>query len=204
MVSIEVTVGMLLFILSFTYALLDISYYFQKDIQENEQLHFLEYGMVYFGGYYQIVMKALLGLLFVFVFLMVYNIILVGVFKPLITETKGFSAEGSGEMTYRTIVSKAKEGYFELISSVAKLIFTTVFRVVDVKFALVVLLVFIPLSILLVTITYHSTIGRKIKMDNSTEPYTTRSTNYHYVTLLVLSFIILAVIFTAFIGFKDS
>ena len=200
MVNIEVVVGLLLFVLAFMYALLDMAYYFKKDTQENQQLNFLEYGVIYLAGYYQILLKALLSLLFIFVFLMVYNIILVGVFKPLISDT----TQQSGDITYREIISKAKDGYFGIISSLAKLIFTTVFRIVDVRFALLVVLLYIPITIFIVVITYHLTIARKIKMENSINPYDTRTTNYHFMTLLALSFIIISVSVVSFIGFKDA
>jgi hypothetical protein len=200
MVSIEVAVGLFLFILSFTYALLDISIFFKKTTQEREQHHYLKYGVFYVGGYYQIVLKALLALLFVFVFLMVYNIILVGVFKPLISET--VSASSSGDMTYEQIVAKAKEGYFALISAIAKLVFTTVFRIVDVRFALLLLFAFIPITIFFVVTTYHLTIARKHNMEKVDSPESARVANYHYLTIIIMSFIIVSIGFISFIGLK--
>jgi hypothetical protein len=198
MVSIEVAVGLILFILSFTYALLDISTFFKKETQEREQHHYLKYALFYVGGYYQIVLKALLALLFVFVFLMVYNIILVGVFKPLISDTA--SSSTSGDITYEQIVAKAKGGYFDLISAIAKLVFTTVFKIVDVKFALLMLFVFIPITIFFVVTTYYLTVGRKYNMENVTSPNTARVANYHYLTIMILSFIIISIGFISFIG----
>lgn len=200
MVSIEVVVGLLLFILSFSYALLDISYFFKKETQEYEQLHFLEYGTLYLMGYYQILLKALLALLFVFVFLMVYNMVLVGVFKPLISNPVAPGV--SGDATYDEIVAKAKGGYFEIISAIARLIFTTVFEIVDVKFALAVVFVILPVSIFIIAVCYHIIIASKKKMENVEEPVEIRATNYHYITLISLSFIVVAIGFIAFIGFK--
>lgn len=200
MASIEVAVGLVLFILSFTYALLDISIFFRKEAQEREQQNFLKYGLFYVAGYYQIVLKALLALLFVFVFLMVYNIILVGVFKPLISDAGTVST--SGDMTYEQIVAKAKGGYFELISAIAKLVFTTVFRIVDVRFALLLLFAFIPITIFLVVTTYHLVIARKYNMEMVISSDDARVANYHYLTIMILSFIIVSVGFIVFVGLK--
>jgi hypothetical protein len=203
MVSIEVVTGVMLFALAVVYALLDADSCFSKEEQESKIHPVLIYSFNYTIGYFQILFKALLALLFVFVFLMVYNIILVGVFKPLISDNVSSGTYGS--LPYDAIVAKAKEGYFQLIAAVTKHIFATVFQIVDVKLVFVLMFLFIPLFVFAVVTTYHLSIARSKKMENigSTDgEYSVRSTNYHFLTLLIISITILSTSWIAFIGIK--
>lgn len=196
MVSIETVVSMLFFVLAFSYALLEMTFFFRKETQENEQVHFLKYSLFYVAGYYQMLLRALLALLFIYIFLMVYNIILVGVFKPLISDS--VSSGMSKGTPYDEVISKAKEGYFELISGMAKLMLQIVFKIVDFRtpngiLGLTTLLVYVPLTIFILVTTYHMTIARPKNMEKIGNVDDARKTNYHYVTMIVLSFIILSV-----------
>jgi hypothetical protein len=132
---------------------------------------------------------------------MVYNIILVGVFKPLISNS--VSAGVSKGTPYDEVVSKAKDGYFELISAMAKFIFATVFKVIHVRLALFLLLVYVPLAIFMLTLTYHLTIARPKNIEKTGNIYEARATNYHYVTIIVISFIILSIGYIVFVGMQN-
>ncbi len=198
MVSTEVVVGMIFFVLAFAYALLDSAFFFRKDEQTNKQIHFLRYGLSYVAGYYQMLLRTFLALVFIFIFLMVYNIIMVGVLKPLISDSV---ASGMSKGTpYEEVVAKAKHGYFELISSLAKLMVVTVFSVVNVKLALILLFVYVPLAIFILVTTYHLTIARPKNMETIGDIDNARTTNYHYLTMMVISFIILSIGFIVFAG----
>jgi hypothetical protein len=203
MVSNEVVVGIMLFSLAVVYALLDVDESFSKDNQESKRHPVLIYSFNYTIGYFQILFKALLALLFVFIFLMVYNFILVGVFKPLISDSVNAGTQSS--LPYEQIVSKAKEGYYQLIAAVTKHIFTTVFQIVDIKLIFAMMFLVVPLFIFVVVTTYYLTIARSKKMENivdTDEDYRVRSTNYHFLTLLIISIIILSTCWIAFIGIK--
>jgi hypothetical protein len=199
MVNIEIAVGLLLFVLAFSYALLDIPHFFRKEAQESEQVSFWKYGFFYVAGYFQILLKAFLALLFVFVFFMVYNIILVGVFKPLISDS---ISEGKG--AYEDVVAKAKEGYFSAISAMAKITVSTVFVVVDVKLALLLLFAYLPITVFVVAIVYHSTVARKKNMEGAFDANVARTTNYHFLTMTSLSFIIMTLCFIVIAGLHDN
>lgn len=199
MVSVEAGIGMLIFILAFSYALLDVATYFRKEEQENNKMNIFKHALYFVLGYFHILLMTLLALIFVFVFLMVYNIILVGVFKPLISDNIAPSSGG-----YSAIVQKAKDGYFAIISTLAKLIFTTVFRVIDIKLALFLLMVFIPVCIFVVVIIYNLTIARESKIEVQAIPLDVRSTNYHYLTMVNLGMIVSSIGFIAFVGLQNA
>ena len=147
---------------------------------------------------------------------MVFNVITLGVFKPLMSDSVGSDASVYGNTGYGDIIMKAKEGYFALLGAVAQKVFQTTFHVVKYNTVMTALLVFAPIFLLCVAFVFLYVWDPKIKRDEPEEVEDANSDkipssledevemgaylnlSYQFLSLLFISVFIVSLFYTAF------
>ncbi len=188
MMEIEGVFGFILFVACLTLALLNYPdyVYIDKQIQASTSKYIR--AMYYLYGYIVIVFKALLALIFVFVFVMVALIIVVGIFKPMMSDGVNSDTSVYANSGYSEIVLKAKEGYFALIGALAQKTFHSALYVFNFPPVLVTLFAFTPIFILCVALVHCVFWNPKDMDDQEKENYL--ATNYHLFSVMFLSIMV--------------
>lgn len=165
--KVEAVVGTIFFVAAMVLSLLKYPDYVTQETQLDFKVSRYARSMYYLYGYATILLKALLVLVFIFVFIMVFNVITLGVFKPLMSDSVGSDASVYANTGYGDIVMKANEGYFALLGAVAQKVFQTTFHVVKCNTVMTSLLVFAPIFIICVAFIFLLVWDPKIKLKES-------------------------------------
>lgn len=153
--KVEAAVGTIFFVAAMILSLLKYPDYVTKENQSDIKISKYAKALYYMYGYLTIVLKAIVVLVFIFVFIMVFNVITLGVFKPLMSEDVGSNASVYGNTGYGDIIAKAKNGYFAVLGAIAERVFKTTFHVIHFENVLIAFLVFAPVFILCVCFLFH-------------------------------------------------
>lgn len=207
--KVEAVVGTIFFTAAMVLSLLKYREYVTPGTQTDTEVSKYAKGLYYLYGYVVIALKALIVLAFIFVFIMVFNVITLGVFKPLMSDGIGSDSSVYGNSGYNEIILKAKEGYFELLGAVAKMVFATTFHVVKFENAMAALLVFVPLFIAVVSITFQFVWNPRDKKKNKDEEDGTEdetddkdkktflNANYHLLSTIFYAIFVILLFYVA-------
>lgn len=192
--TLAIGLGILLFCLATIYTLADYDAIFEKSVFLKKWSNPIKYAIAYVMSYMTFILKALLVLCFIFVFIVVYNILIVGIFKPLLSDNLGSAASlksaGLGiSMGASEIVEKARQTYFEAIKEVIKKGIVFVFGMFRVPNAALILLVVLPIFLFTNALAYYAMTSK------SNETNKVLNTNYHMLTVGIFCMLLLALVF---------
>jgi hypothetical protein len=209
--KVEAVVGTIFFVAAMVLSLLKYPDYVTKETQLDSKVSRYARSMYYLYGYANILLKALVVLVFIFVFIMVFNVITLGVFKPLMSDSVGSDESVYANTGYGDIVMKAKDGYFALLGAVAQKVFQTTFHVVKYNTVMTALLVFAPIFILCVAFVFLYVWDPKVKLkepdenddeilsslEDEVEMGAYLHVSYQLLSLLFITLFVILLIYTA-------
>jgi hypothetical protein len=190
-----VGMGLGLFLLAMIYSLADISTVFDKNAFVGKYTNSIKYALAFFFGFVTIVFKIMLVLLFIFMFIVVCNIVVVGVFKPLMSEsllnTSNPLSAVKGFIGAREIIEQARVSYFSMIKTVAVNTMQVVFGFINIPNTIILLFTVIPLYLLFSTFSYYQFVSNKGTISNdSQKEQKILNTNYHYFIILIFTILV--------------
>lgn len=179
-----VGIALALFLLAIVYCFTEIGSVFQMNTFVESHKGAVAFGLSYCFAFLAIMFKVMLVLFFIYIFVVIYNIAIVGIFKPLISANMDSDASVSSGSSAREIVEKARVSYYEAIKVVAKKVFTIAFGFFNIPNTLLIVFGVIPLYLLVVTFSYYQFVATKEKTKGSQEQ-NILNTTFMYFTLLI-------------------
>lgn len=187
--KLSVGMGLGLFLLALTYSLTDIGVVLDKNAFVGKYTSSIKYALTFFFGFVTIVFKIMVVLLFIYTFIVIYNIVIVGILKPLMSKntldpTRGFSGA-------RDIITQAHESYFGMIKSVATKTMDVVFGFINIPNTLILFFIVIPIYLLFAVFSYYQFVSTKQTIDDDSQKgQKIMNTNYHYFIMLIFTVVI--------------
>jgi hypothetical protein len=195
--KVSVGMGLGLFLLAMVYSLTDIGVVLDKNAFVGKYTSSIKYALTFFFGFVTIVFKIMVVLLFIYTFIVIYNIVIVGILKPMMSKntldpTAGFSGA-------REIISQARESYFAMIKSVAVKTMDVVFGFINIPNTLILFFTVIPVYLLFAVFSYYQFVSTKHNIDDDTQKgQKILNTNYHYFIMLIFTVVITFALYVIF------
>lgn len=188
--KLGIGMGLVMFLLALVYCFTDYSSVFDKNDYVGTYKSAVKYAFILLFDFLGIIFKILMVLLFIYMFIVVYNIAIVGIFKPLLTKNADSDEIISSFSSAREILEKATVSYTSMIKTVAKTAMRIVFGFLDIPNTIMLFFVIIPIYLFFVAFAYYQFILNKknINKNNSNEQKFL-STNYHYFMILVFTIV---------------
>lgn len=197
--TLSIGVSIFLFTLASLYTLADYEAIFDKNTFLKKLSNPIKYSIAYVMSYMTYIFKALLVMFFVFIFIIVYNILIVGIFKPLLSENIGsqnnLKAAGFAMGAY-DIIEKARKTYFEAIQEVIKKGMLFVFGMFKVQYLGMILLIIIPVFLSFVATAYYTNVQTKQKQKQKTQNLLL---NYHLLMIIMFIVLVISLVFIAYL-----
>lgn len=197
--KLGIGMGLVMFILALVYCFADYNTVFDKNDYVGTYKSAVKYAFIFFFDFLGIVFKIMMVLLFIYMFIVVYNIAVVGIFKPLLTENADSNQIISSFSGAREILEEAKKSYMSMIKTVAKTAMKIVFGFIDIPNTIVLFFVIIPIYLFFVAFAYYQFILNKKNINKNTESKSNEqkllSTNYHYFMILVFTIVLSFIIY---------
>jgi hypothetical protein len=192
--KLGIGMGLVMFILALVYCFADYNTVFDKNDYVGTYKSAVKYAFIFFFDFLGIVFKIMMVLLFIYMFIVVYNIAVVGIFKPLLTENADSNQIISSFSSAREILEEAKKSYMSMIKTVAKTAMKIVFGFIDIPNTILLFFVIIPVYLFFVAFAYYQFILNKKNISKINEQKML-STNYHYFMILVFTIVISFIIY---------
>lgn len=187
-----------LFVLAIVYAFTEYAQVFDRQNYIGKYSNALKYAVSYMFGYANIMFKALVILLFIYVFVVVYNIALVAIFKPLISDNTDSAISIKFSTGANELVNKARNTYFDAIKYIVKHMMDLAFGFL--RFPRIILMMYIVLPITLVVVSmtlYYTYMNKDSKLEEM-------NTMYHVCMILMLSLVALSCVFAMVFVLNDT
>jgi hypothetical protein len=194
--ELGVGMGLILFLLALIYCFTDYSSIFDKNDYVGKYKSAVKYAFAFCFDYVGIVFKVMLVLLFIYIFIVIYNIAIVAIFKPLLSDNVGSNESVNGFNSAREIIEQARISYFSMIKTVAINTMRVVFGFINIPNTLLLLFVIIPIYLLFAVFSYYHFISNKqnVEKEKSKEQKILTST-YHYFMILIFTIIVMFAIY---------
>lgn len=186
--------SMLFLTLAIAYCMADYAITFKMDDYATEWQSPSKFALQYVIAYYQILSKSIIILLFLFVFIAIYAIMLVGFVGPIITDNITSKKNISSFAGVEDIVSASKSGYFASIRAVVVNVSKVVFGFVNIDYCLLLLIYVIPAFIFSMSYAYYVFLSRKAEID-SEKLQNVLKTNFYYISIFIVCLMVIAIMF---------
>lgn len=194
--KLGVGMGLVMFLLALVYCFTDYSSVFDKNDYVGTYKSAVKYAFIFFFDFLGIIFKIMMVLLFIYMFIVVYNIAIVGIFKPLLTKNVDSNEIISNFSSAREILEKATISYTSMIKTVAKTAMRIVFGFLDIPNTIMLFFVIIPIYLFFVAFAYYQFILNKKNINKSkSNEQKYLSTNYHYFMILVFTIVISFIVY---------
>lgn len=182
-------IGVALFVLVIVYAFTEYAQVFDQQHYIGKYSNGLKYALSYVFGYGNIMFKALVILLFIYVFVVIYNIALVAIFKPLISDNTDSATSIKFSTGADELVNKARNTYFEAIKYIVKHMMDLAFGFLRIPRIMLMMYIVLPMTLVIVSTTLYYTYMNK---DSKSEEM---NTMYHVCMLLMFSLVVSSCLF---------
>lgn len=182
-------IGVALFVLAIVYAFTEYAQVFDQQHYIGKYSNGLKYALSYVFGYGNIMFKALVILLFIYVFVVIYNIALVAIFKPLISDNTDSATSIKFSTGADELVNKARNTYFEAIKYIVKHMMDLAFGFLRIPRIMLMMYIVLPITLVIVSTTLYYTYMNK---DSKSEEM---NTMYHVCMLLLFSLVVSSCLF---------
>ena len=194
--KLGVGIGLIMFLLSLVYCFSDYNLVFDKNDYIGTYKSSVKYAFIFLFDFISIVFKIMIVLLFIYMFIVVYNIAIVGIFKPLLTKNADSNEVISTFNGARDILEQAQKSYITMIKTVAKTAMRVVFGFLNIPNTIILFFVIIPLYLFFVAFAYYQFILNKQNIEKSkSNEQKFLSTNYHNFMILVFTIVISFIIY---------
>jgi hypothetical protein len=185
-------IGVSLFVLAIVYAFTEYAQVFDRQHYTGKYTNALKYALSYVFGYGNIMFKALVILLFIYVFVVIYNIALVAIFKPLISDNTDSATSIKFSTGADELVNKARNTYFEAIKYIVKHMMDLAFGFLRIPRIMLMMYIVLPMTLVIVTTAlYYTYMNKDSKLEEM-------NTMYHVCMILMLSLVALSCMFALF------
>jgi hypothetical protein len=191
-------IGISLFVLAIVYAFTEYSYVFDRQQYIGNYTNALKYALSYTFGYGNIMFKALVILLFIYIFVVIYNIALVAIFKPLISEHSYSISSIKFSTGADELVNKAKKTYFEAIKYIVKHMMDLAFGFLREPRIMFIMYIILPVTLFAVSTTLYFVYLRK------TSKVEEMNTMYHVCMILLFSLVASSCMFAILFVFNNT
>jgi hypothetical protein len=180
--------------LAITYCMVDYAITFKMDDYSTEWQSPSKFALQYVVAYYLILSKSIIILLFVFVFIAIYAIMLVGFVGPILSENITSKKNISSFAGVDDIISASKNGYFASIRAVVDNVSKVIFGFVSINYCVLLLLYVVPAFIFSMSYAYYVFLSRKDEID-STKLQRVLKTNFHYISIFIICLVVIAIMY---------
>lgn len=171
--------------LAIVYAIADFAIVFDINDFSAEWKAPAKFALSYVMSYYRILGKALIVLFFVFVFIIMYDLVLIGVITPFVSDNIDSKKNISKFAGVAEIIGATKDGYFQGVAKVASLTISTLFGFISLKFAILLLVIVFPIVMFCVSFVYYSSISNVSKIDDTEEQQNILKTSFHFISIFM-------------------
>lgn len=194
--KLGVGMGFVMFILALIYCFTDYNTVFDKSDYTGTYKNAVKYAFTFFFDFLGMVFKIMMVLLFIYMFIVVYNIAVVGIFKPLFTKNADSNEVISSFGSAREILEEAQKSYMSMIKKVAKTAMRIVFGFLDIPNTIILFFVIIPIYLFFVAFAYYQFILNKKNINkNRSNEQKLLETYYHYFMILIFTIVISFIIY---------
>lgn len=188
----SVGIGLALFLLAIIYCFTDLFSVYQVNNFVEKHKGAIQFGLSYFFAFLMFMFKVCIVLLCIYIFIVLYNIAIVGIFKPLISENTDSNASIDSGSSAREIIDKARVSYYEAIKYIAKKVFTISFGFFSIPNSIMMIFVIIPTYFLVVTYSYYQFIATKENTKGAQEQNILSTTFFYFILLLFIVMFLLS------------
>lgn len=190
-------IGISLFVLAVVYAFTEYAQVFDRQYYVGKYSNALKYAVSYVFGYGNIMFKALVILLFIYVFVVIYNIALVAVFKPLISNSTDSAISIKFSTGADELVNKARNTYFEAIKYIVKHMMDLAFGFLRIPRIMSMMYIVLPVTLVIVTMAlYYTYMNKDSKLEEM-------NTMYHVCMILMVSLVAVSCMFAIVFVLSD-
>jgi hypothetical protein len=195
--------SVVLLILAIAYSMADFAVLFDINEYSAEWKEPGKFALSYWIAYFRVLFKAIIILFFVFIFIVIYDIVLIGFIYPLLKDNIDSSKNIASFGGASDIITASKAGYFDAIKSMTDNVTKIAFGFINLRYAIMLIVVIIPSLIFSVSFVYYTFLCDKEKIKDE-DMQKVLKTNFHYMAIFIISLLAIVLMYLLYITLLDS